>query len=82
MEFLVDIGVDIIKIDRFRENSIQNKPQFYKSIFSDSEITRCEKYSDSFRHFAGIFAAKETVKKCWENPLAMKDIEITWGGNG
>ena len=53
------IGTDIIDIMRFKVKPLKNNLNFYKKIFSDSEIKYCQKFRSSHEHFAGKFAIKE-----------------------
>jgi|TARA_B110000467_G_scaffold106144_1_gene96580 holo-[acyl-carrier protein] synthase len=70
------IGTDIVEINRFRQlPHIKNK-KFYNKIFTESEITNCNKYKDPYPHFAMRFAGKEAVIKTIKNKIEMKDIEI------
>jgi holo-[acyl-carrier protein] synthase len=50
---------------------------FYNSVFTESELKHCLKYSDPYPHLAGIFAAKEATMKCLDKSLSLIDIEIT-----
>jgi holo-[acyl-carrier protein] synthase len=74
----VNIGTDLIEVRRFRNKSLDDdNASFYNSIFTESELAYCMKYSDPYPHIAGIFAAKESIMKCLRRPLRMIDIEIT-----
>ncbi len=76
------IGSDIIEIKRFEDKPLEKNKKFYNSIFSKSELIHSKKYSDPYPHIAGIFAAKEAVLKCIDEPLHMLDIQIKWNKNG
>jgi len=41
-----DIGIDLVKIERFREKVFSQNKSFYKKIFTNSEIAYCEKFSE------------------------------------
>lgn len=74
----VNIGTDLIEVRRFRNKPLNDdNASFYNSIFTESELVYCMKYSDPYPHIAGIFAAKESIMKCLRRPLKMIDIEIT-----
>jgi phosphopantetheine--protein transferase-like protein len=74
----VNIGTDLIEVRRFRNKPLNDdNASFYNSIFTESELGYCMKYSDPYPHIAGIFAAKESIMKCLRKPLKMSDIEIT-----
>jgi len=81
MTFKTEVGTDIIEINRFRKKTIEQNKTFYESIFSKSELKHCQKYTDPYPHFAGLFAAKEAVIKSLK-PLAMRDIEVFWNDEG
>jgi holo-[acyl-carrier protein] synthase len=72
----INIGTDIIEINRFRCKPVKTNLSFYNSIFNKSELSYCLKYSDPYPHLAGIFAAKEAVIKSSDYPVGMTDIEI------
>tara|TARA_B100000029_G_C17458543_1_gene917625 strand:+ start:487 stop:849 length:363 start_codon:yes stop_codon:yes gene_type:complete len=69
------IGIDIIKIDRFRKKNISQNPSFYEKIFTKSEISYCKKFCDPYPHFAGKFALKEAVQKSIDENLILNKIE-------
>jgi holo-[acyl-carrier protein] synthase len=78
----VEMGTDLIEIERFRSKPLKSNLSFYNSIFTCSELEYCLKYSDPYPHLAGIFAAKESIVKCSNVPLNMIDIEISHDVNG
>ena len=76
------VGTDLFEISRFRKKSFKKNQSFYKSIFTILEIKHCLNYSDPYIHFAGIFAAKEAIIKCFNEKIELKDIEIYWNNVG
>jgi phosphopantetheine--protein transferase-like protein len=79
----LNVGVDIIEIRRFRNKPLnKDNASFYHSIFTESELMYCMKYSNPYPHIAGIFAAKESILKCLTIPLRMIDIEIKHNQDG
>ena len=79
----LNVGVDVIEIKRFRNRPLnKDNASFYHSIFTESELMYCMKYSNPYPHIAGIFAAKESVLKCLTIPLRMIDIEIKHNHDG
>jgi len=68
------IGTDIIDIMRFKVKPLKNNLNFYKKIFSDSEIKYCQKFRSSHEHFAGKFAIKESVIKAIPDQISFLDI--------
>ena len=55
------IGTDIVDVDRIKK-SLKNK-NFLKRIFSNEEISKCNKLKSSFNCYAKRFAAKEAFSK-------------------
>jgi len=78
----INLGTDIITINRFKKKVYEKNKKFYASIFSKSEISYCNKYTNPYPHFAGIFAAKEAVVKCLDEPLSISDVKLKWDKNG
>jgi len=68
------IGTDIVDIMRFKVKPLKNNQNFYKKIFSDSEIKYCQKFRSSHEHFAGKFAIKEAVIKAIPEKISFLDI--------
>ena len=79
----LNVGIDVIEIKRFRNKPLnKDNASFYHSIFTESELMYCMKYSNPYPHIAGIFAAKESILKCLTIPLRMIDIEIRHNQDG
>jgi holo-[acyl-carrier protein] synthase len=76
------IGVDIIKISRFREKKYADNRVFYQKIFSKKEIEYCLKHKDPYPHFAGKFAAKEAIIKATGKKISLNQIVINNKTNG
>lgn len=72
----LDVGVDIVQINRFKRLPYTKNKKFYKNIFKKSEIAYCTKFKDPYPHFAGRFAVKEAMIKSIKNKIKMTDIEI------
>lgn len=75
-----DLGIDIIEIERVKNNIITYGDKFLSRIYTENEIAYCKnKKKNMYESFAGKFAAKEAIYKCInnsENILSFKDIEI------
>ncbi len=73
------IGLDVVNINRVKSIIIK-KNSFKKRIFSNKEISFCQKRKDKYACFAKRFAAKEAFSKALgtgiSNGLYFKDIEI------
>ena len=72
----MQIGIDIVKIDRFRNKKYNLNENFYEKIFTINEIKYCLKYKDPYTHFAGKFAAKEAIIKATQKKIKLNQIEI------
>ncbi|WP_042277992.1 holo-ACP synthase [[Clostridium] dakarense] len=59
---ILDIGVDIIEIERIR-NILENNPRFLDKIFTKNEIDYFKSKGFKAETIAGNFAAKEAVSK-------------------
>ena len=71
------MGIDIVNVSRFKKKPLNNNLDFYKKIFSDSEINYCKKFSSPYEHFAGKFAIKESVIKAVLDKIPLKNICVS-----
>ena len=76
----MNVGIDLIQIDRFKKIPYSKNESFYKKNFSNEEIKYCLKFSEPYKHFAGKFAIKEAVIKSIEKKIELSDI-ITFYNN-
>lgn len=75
---ILDIGIDIIEIERIKE-AISNNPRFLNKIFTDDEIKYFESKDFKPESIAGNFAAKEAISKAIGRGIRdfnFKDIEV------
>lgn len=75
---ILDIGIDIIEIDRIK-NSLNKRGDFLKKLFTDKEIELFESKGYKAETIAGNFAAKEAISKSLGLGIRgynFKDIEI------
>jgi len=72
------IGIDIEKISNFKTTNDFREDNFYKSNFSDKEISYCILQQNPIQSFAGKFSAKEAIIKADNNykNLNFNQIEI------
>ena len=74
------IGTDIINIRRINNSIKKGGYKFKKKIFSDKEITYCERKKNPSAFYAKRFAAKEAFTKAlgfgFRDNLNFKDISI------
>jgi len=69
------IGIDIVKVDQFRQKEYSENIDFYQKIFSSNEIKYCMKFNDPYPHFAGKFALKEALIKSINENIKLIDIK-------
>jgi len=74
------IGTDIINIKRINNSIKRGGNNFKKKIFSDREISYCERKKNPSAFYAKRFAAKEAFTKALGTGIgkgiSLKDIEI------
>ena len=69
------IGIDVVKVSRFKNKPYLTNKNFYKKLFSDSEIKYCLKYKDPAPHFSGKFAVKESLIKSINEKILLHEIK-------
>ncbi len=82
MEHSHRIGVDIVEVKRIR-GIMERHPEFVRRVFTPSEIAYCDRFSDSARHYAARFAAKEAAFKALSDRarvLHFLDYEVDMKG--
>jgi holo-[acyl-carrier protein] synthase len=75
---ILDIGIDIIEIERIKE-AINKNPKFLNKIFTDDEVKYFESRGFKPESIAGNFAAKEAISKAIGTGIRdfnFKDIEV------
>jgi holo-[acyl-carrier protein] synthase len=60
--FVPGIGVDVVDVDRMKF-ALERTPRIRQRLFTDDEVTYCEKFRFAERHYAARWAAKEAVTK-------------------
>ena len=74
----IKCGIDIIEIDRIKENIDSLGERFLNRIYTNKEIGYCEsKKNQKYQHYAARFAAKEAVFKAISEQFDNK-YEISW----
>ena len=76
------IGTDIVEVDRINKLLSRSGELFKNRVFSTLEQKYCDSKSSPSIHYAGRFAAKESIIKAvkssgYKNPITFKDIEIS-----
>ena len=71
-------GIDIIEIDRIKENIDKLENKFLNKIFTQKEIQYCEgKKKQKYQHYAARYDAKKKYYKAITKRLKSK-YNITW----
>jgi holo-[acyl-carrier protein] synthase len=77
---ILGTGVDIAEVPRIRETIERFGERFLKRIFTDGEISYCERRARRFESYAARFAAKEAGMKAlgtgWSRGVRWRDIEV------
>lgn len=60
--FVPEIGVDVVDVERM-QFALERTPRIRQRLFTEAEISYCEKFRFAERHYAGRWAAKEAVTK-------------------
>ncbi|MCZ6673881.1 MAG: holo-ACP synthase [Verrucomicrobia bacterium] len=66
---LLNVGVDVIEVDRVRKVYERQKERFLKRVFTQEEQDYCFSKSNPFPHLAARFAAKEAVSKSFSTGI-------------
>lgn len=67
------IGIDCIEILRLKRMCIVN-PKLINFIFSECELSINNK-NEKYKHYAGVFAAKEAIMKALNPLIPLQDIK-------
>ena len=81
------IGTDIVEVDRINKLLLKSGELFKNTVFTALEQKYCDSKSSPSIHYAGRFAAKESIIKAvkssgYKNPIPFKDIEILPSDSG
>ena len=81
------IGTDIVSVKRIALLLKEHDDRFKVKSFSINEIEYCDGKANPSIHYAGRFAAKEAIKKCFlssdlTEELGLNKIEIISSENG
>ena len=81
------IGIDIVEVDRIDKLLLKSGELFKNRVFTTLEQKYCDSKSSPSIHYAGRFAAKESVIKAvkssgYKIPIPLKDIEILPSDSG
>ncbi|HAX06392.1 MAG TPA: holo-ACP synthase [Acidimicrobiaceae bacterium] len=76
---MIGVGVDLVDVHRFRE-VIRRRDKITERLFTQNELTYCNRAIDPAERLAARFAAKEAVMKALGVGLGavrFREIEIT-----
>ena len=83
---IAGIGTDIISVERIKKIIDKRGERFLELIFTAKERKYCQSKESPWVHYAGRFAAKESVFKVlktgWGLGVRWKDVEILKNKNG
>ncbi len=78
---IIGLGTDIVEIVRIGEMVKRHGELFLTRVYSSEEIRYCQLRKNAFQHFAGRWAAKESVMKAlgtgFIRGVRWQDIEIS-----
>lgn len=77
---IIGIGSDIVECLRIGRMIEQHGEIFLTRVFTEREIRYCQGRKHAIEHFAGRWAAKESILKClgtgWRRGMSWTDMEI------
>lgn len=82
---MIEIGVDIEEITRFRKYSLERDIDFLKSIYSEEELLYCYSNKLPAKHLAARFCVKEAFYKAvseYNFKFKFNEIEVLNKENG
>lgn len=83
---IVAIGIDLVEIARIEEVFTRRGERFRMRVFTEGEISYCERRASKHASYAARFAAKEAAMKAlgtgWSNGVGWKDVEVVSGPSG
>jgi len=72
---IAGVGVDLVEVARLQE-MLTEHPRMADRLFTPTEIAYCESKRHKYLHYAGRFAAKESIIKTFGRAVPWKDMEI------
>ncbi len=77
---IVGLGTDIVEIVRIGQMVERHGELFLNRVFTEDENRYCRRKKELYQHYAGRWAAKESVMKTlgtgWSRGVGWKDIEV------
>lgn len=83
---IVAIGIDLVEISRIEKVFARRGDRFRARVFTEGEISYCERRASKLASYAARFAAKEAVMKAlgtgWSEGVGWMDVEVISGQSG
>jgi holo-[acyl-carrier protein] synthase len=83
---ILGIGTDIIECPRIGRMIEQHGELFLRRVYTEREIRYCQARKHAIEHFAGRWAAKESILKAigtgWAKGICWTDLEVRNGPSG
>jgi len=77
---IVAIGIDLVEISRIEEVFARRGDRFRARVFTEGEISYCERRASKLASYAARFAAKEAAMKAlgtgWSDGVGWMDVEV------
>ena len=77
---IVAIGIDLVEISRIEKVFARRGDRFRARVFTEGEISYCERRASKLASYAARFAAKEAAMKAlgtgWSDGVGWMDIEV------
>jgi holo-[acyl-carrier protein] synthase len=77
---IIGIGTDIIECARIGRMLSQHGERFMNHVYTEEEVRYCSGRKVAEQHFAGRWAAKESVLKAfgtgWVSGISWRDVEV------
>ena len=81
---ILGIGTDIVECLRIGRMIERHGELFLRRVYTDREIRYCQSRKHAVEHFAGRWAAKESILKAigtgWSRGIAWTDLEVRGEG--
>lgn len=78
------VGVDLVNIKRLMESAEKSGRRFLERIFTENELSYCQKRRNPYPSLAARFAAKEALIKALQTTasVSFKDIGVSVSAEG
>lgn len=81
---ILGIGTEIVECPRIGRLIEQHGETFLQRVYTDREIRYCQSRKHAIEHFAGLWAAKESILKAigtpWNRAITRTDLEVRQAG--